>query len=73
MVTIGSMKTHANHSMLIDHLGGTTEVAKLCDVRTQAVSKWKKQGIPKARLMFLEAVRPDAPWHVIRPSKGEAT
>lgn len=72
MVTIDFMKTHANHSMLIDHLGGTTEVAKLCDVRTQAVSKWRKSGIPRARLMFLEAVRPDAPWHIIRSGKGQA-
>lgn len=38
---------------VIDALGGTNEVARLCDVRMCAVSLWKREGIPRARLMFL--------------------
>jgi hypothetical protein len=56
MLTIGPME-NTNH--LIDALGGTNEVAKLCDVRPQAVSQWRSEGIPKARLMYLRAIRPD--------------
>jgi hypothetical protein len=50
---------------VIDALGGTAEVAKLCRVTPQAVSQWfgldakgKPRTIPEARLMYLEAVRP---------------
>jgi hypothetical protein len=46
-------------SQIIDALGGTSVVAKLCDVEKQAVSNWRKEGIPKARRMYLQAVRPD--------------
>ena len=42
---------------VIDKLGGTTAVAKLCNVTSQAVSQWRKLGIPKARLMFLRVLR----------------
>jgi len=44
---------------IIDRLGGPVAVAKLCDVSPQAVSQWKRDGIPRARLMFLKVVRPD--------------
>lgn len=47
-------------SSLIDALGGTAEVARLCDVSMQAVSNWRQDGIPKARRMYLAAVRPAA-------------
>lgn len=43
---------------IIDGLGGTAEVARLCEVSAQAVSQWRTDGIPKARLMYLRAVRP---------------
>lgn len=45
----------SNHdaSHIIDQLGGTAEVARLCHVSTQAVSKWRRDGIPAARRMFL--------------------
>lgn len=46
-------------NQIIDSLGGTSAVAELCDVTTGAVSQWRHDGIPKARLMFLRAVRPD--------------
>lgn len=52
MVTMGGMR-HEDHSKLIDMLGGTVEVARLCQVSSQAVSKWRNEGIPHARLMYL--------------------
>lgn len=47
---------------LIDELGGTTAVARLCQVRPPSVAEWRQRGIPHARLMYLQAlahVRPD--------------
>lgn len=51
---------------IIDALGGTAEVARLCKVTPQAVSQWfgqerdgTQRQIPAARLMYLKAVRPD--------------
>jgi len=46
-------------SKIIDELGGTTAVAELCKVTPQAVSQWREDGIPPARLMFIKVVRPD--------------
>ena len=42
---------------IIDALGGTGEVARLCQVGDSAVSQWRRNGIPKPRLMYLQAVR----------------
>lgn len=53
------MNIHDEHSKLIDLLGGTTKVASLCKVRSQAVSRWRRDGIPQARLMYLEAIHPE--------------
>lgn len=47
-------------SQIIDALGGTTVVAKLCCVRAPSVSDWRKHGIPSARRQFLELLRPEA-------------
>lgn len=58
MVTMGGMR-HEDHSKLIDMLGGTVEVARLCQVSSQAVSKWRNEGIPHARLMYLKLARPE--------------
>lgn len=44
---------------IIDALGGTSEVAKLCEVRPPSVSDWRRTGIPKPRLMFLKLARPE--------------
>jgi len=44
---------------IIDDLGGSAKVGRLCEVSTAAVSQWKKNGIPQARLMFLQLARPD--------------
>ena len=51
----------------IQALGGPSEVARLCEVSPQAVSQWfgidpasgEERTIPRARLMFLKAVRPE--------------
>lgn len=47
-------------SEIIDRLGGTAAVAALCEVKPPSVSEWRKEGIPRARRMFLKAIRPDA-------------
>lgn len=46
-------------SKIIDALGGTTEVARLCKVRPPSVSGWRVNGIPAARRQYLELLRPD--------------
>ena len=48
-----------NSSQIIDALGGTGAVAKLCEVTKGAVSQWRENGIPPARLMFIRLARPD--------------
>jgi hypothetical protein len=62
------MKTETESSRLIDALGGTGAVAKLCDVLPSAVSQWRTDGIPRARLMYLRVVRPDV-FKASKPSK----
>lgn len=44
---------------LIKSLGGTGQVAALCNISDAAVSQWRHSGIPKARLDFFKAIRPD--------------
>jgi DNA-binding transcriptional regulator YdaS (Cro superfamily) len=46
----------------IELMGGTAEVARLCEVKQPSVSEWKLSGIPRARLQYLKVVRPDLPW-----------
>lgn len=46
-------------NLIIDSLGGTNEVARTCQVTAQAVSQWRTDGIPQARMMFLKILRPD--------------
>lgn len=54
---LARMDTEANR--IIDALGGTGAVAKLCEIEPGSVSDWRREGIPKARLMFLKLARPD--------------
>jgi DNA-binding transcriptional regulator YdaS (Cro superfamily) len=42
-------------SAIIDLLGGTNKVARLCKVASTAVTQWRKNGIPAERFMFLAA------------------
>lgn len=44
---------------VIDGIGGTVAVAKLCDLTSGAVSQWRHNGIPKAQLNYLRLARPD--------------
>lgn len=43
---------------VIDRLGGTSAVAKICECKPPSVHGWRVHGIPKARLQFLRAVYP---------------
>ena len=52
------MNTYANE--IIDAIGGTAKVAKLCDVTPGAVSQWRENGIPKMTLKFLRLAKPKA-------------
>lgn len=54
------MDTKHPDSEIIDALGGTVAVARLCKVKPPSVSDWRKEGIPPARRMYLQAVRPGA-------------
>lgn len=48
-----------NDSKIIDELGGTSAVAKLCEVKPSSVSEWRTQGIPRARRQYMRLLRPD--------------
>ena len=48
-----------NSSKIIDALGGTLAVARLCQVTQGAVSQWRVNGIPKPRLMLLRLMFTD--------------
>jgi hypothetical protein len=47
------------HDSLIDAIGGTVATARLCDISPQAVTQWRRSGIPRPRLMYLQLLRPD--------------
>lgn len=47
-------------AVVIGELGGPTEVGKLCGIRAQAVSQWKRHGMPRYRRDFLQLLKPDA-------------
>ena len=56
---IPSMSDIHPDSQIIDALGGTAEVARLCRIKSPSVSEWRKNGIPSARRDFLELKYPD--------------
>jgi hypothetical protein len=39
---------------IIEHLGGTTKVAKLTEAPVSTVHSWRKNGIPPSRLAHLK-------------------
>jgi DNA-binding transcriptional regulator YdaS (Cro superfamily) len=41
---------------IINLLGGTSKVSRLCGVSPASVSQWRKKGIPKDRLIFVAAL-----------------
>lgn len=52
------MERETTPDEIIDALGGTSEVARLCEIQPPSVSEWRKFGIPKAQLKFLKLARP---------------
>jgi len=52
-------KSRHSDSELIDKLGGTAEVARICEVKPPSVSEWRTAGIPPARLMYLKVIKPE--------------
>ena len=61
------METNTNK--IIDDLGGTNEVARICNVKPPSVSQWRAEGIPPARLMYLRLLRPDVFGEAAKPKK----
>ena len=55
-------------SALIDALGGNKKLAKTCDISEQAVSQWRKKGIPDPWMKFFKVKWPK----VIKQFKGES-
>ena len=51
--------TALTDSARIDLLGGPVAVGKLCEVTPQAVTQWRRDGIPRARRMYLQLLRPE--------------
>ena len=49
------MKLKLTDTAIIDLLGGTGKVAKMCDVAPAAVSQWRVRGIPADKYMVLGA------------------
>lgn len=50
------MNVHA--CKVIDALGGTAEVARIFKIKMPSVSKWRDTGIPRARIMYIQAAKP---------------
>ena len=48
------MRTEAD--IVIDHLGGTSAVAKLIEAPTSTVHSWRSIGIPPSRLAHIRLV-----------------
>lgn len=57
-----------NDEQIIEALGGTSAVAKLCEVTLPSVSEWKQKGIPRARRMYLQVIRPEVFEAIANPS-----
>ncbi|MRT30793.1 hypothetical protein [Herbaspirillum sp. CAH-3] len=45
---------------VIDRLGGTNAVARICECKPPSVAEWRTNGIPKAREQFLRLKHPEA-------------
>jgi len=48
-------KLKLSDTAIIDLLGGTAKVARMCKVDPAAVSNWRIRGIPSDKFMFLGA------------------
>ena len=47
-------------SKIIDRLGGTGAVARICEVKSPSVTGWRKRGFPHGRAMYLRLLHPEA-------------
>lgn len=52
-----AMSTHSD-SAVIDALGGTVATSRLCGVTSQAVTQWRRAGIPRPWRMYLQLLKP---------------
>lgn len=50
----------AELEIVVKRLGGVYALARLCEVKHPSICQWRHNGLPAARRMFLQAVRPDA-------------
>lgn len=57
---LGGMDKASEASRVIEALGGTVAVARICGIKQPSVSGWKKHGIPQAREQYLRLLRPEA-------------
>lgn len=60
-------------NVVIDRLGGTGAVARICEINPASVSGWRENGIPKSRVQFLRAVYPEAFLPVLKHKDLPAT
>jgi hypothetical protein len=56
IVTLFAMVTD---SELIDTLGGTSKVSKDVNLTSQAVSRWRVNGIPRPWKKYFQAIHPE--------------
>lgn len=56
---IGNMDKTEMANYVIDSLGGTSAVARLCEIEPPSVTGWRSNGIPKAWLRYFRCSRPD--------------
>lgn len=54
------MQDDTSDDTLIDRAGGTAEVARLFEISPQAVSQWRRTGMPKVRRQLLAFLKPEA-------------
>ncbi len=75
MAVISSKGLPMNHvaNTVIDRLGGTAAVAKLCECKPPSVHEWRTNGIPKARMQFLKLAHPEAFEGLEETAPSEAT
>lgn len=48
---------NASATQIIKALGGTSAVSRMFGIAAPSVSKWKKEGIPRGRMMYLRLTR----------------
>jgi DNA-binding transcriptional regulator YdaS (Cro superfamily) len=49
------MNLKITENAMLDLLGGTAKVARMCKCDSATVSTWRKRGIPHGQLLFLAA------------------